>query len=156
MNPQIGRNMKNLTSISLIAASFLILAPKPAVAGNSEIAALGGFIGGLMVGSNFTNYSSCEPEYYSAAPVVVYDAGGYWRTNSIRVWVGPQWVMVVNRYNRPVRRLIEGHYEIRQQRIWVNCNFDQQEYSRYDRNDRRHDRRSSARRERNSRDRNRY
>lgn len=43
--------MNKTATVSLLAASALLFAPKPAVAGDKELAAIGGFIGGLIIGS---------------------------------------------------------------------------------------------------------
>jgi len=43
--------MKTKTTLSLLAASAVLLAPRVALAGGEGIAAIGGFIGGMIVGS---------------------------------------------------------------------------------------------------------
>lgn len=43
--------MNKTATVSLLAASALLFAPKPAAAGDKELAAIGGFIGGLIIGS---------------------------------------------------------------------------------------------------------
>jgi hypothetical protein len=145
--------MKTIATISLLAASALILAPKPATAGDREIAAIGGFIGGLIVGSNL-NHSQpyCPPVVSYPAPVVVYSSGGYWETSCVQVWIAPRWTVIYDRYNRPVRRFEPGHYETRNNRVWIasNRNYDRRDHDnrRTARNDDRRDHRRDDRRDR--------
>ncbi len=151
--------MKKLATITLLAASALILVPKPAVAGNSGLAAIGGFIGGLIIGSNANSQPYCAPTYYPAPPVVIYDDGGYWQTSNIRIWIGPRWVVTYDRYNRPSRRYIAGHYENRSHRTRVAYNGHHRYNDRQDRNYKRRDREhrhSSGNKDRSDRRRNRH
>lgn len=148
--------MKTFATISLFAASALILAPKPAAAGDREIAAIGGFIGGLIVGSQINNdhHSHRRVVVGPACPPptrVVIQTGGYWDHRPVRVWIAPRWTVVYDSYNRPIRRYVAGHYETRNNRVWVSHNRNHHGHDRNDRDYRhssRHDDRRDGRRDR--------
>lgn len=149
-----------ITALALIAVTALSLAPKPAKAGDKELAIVGGLIGGLIIGSAI-NESRHSPDYPHRHTTVIvngrrdrddcYDHGdsGYWKEVSVRVWVPGCWVVERSRYGhgRTERRYISGHYTFRTDRVWVS--YDRHDrydrYDRYDRHDRddRHDRRRS-------------
>lgn len=138
--------MNKTATLSILAASALLFAPKPAAAGDKELAAIGGFIGGLIVGSNINKTSHTHVVVEPACPpstTVVVHSGGYWENRPVRVWVAPRWVVVYDDCHRPVRRYIAGHYEIRHERVWVahrggHDRHDNHRSARYDRGDRRH------------------
>ncbi len=133
--------MKNkITALVLVAATALSLAPKPAKAGDKELALVGGLIGGLIIGSAI-NDSRHSADYPRTTTVVVngrngryddcdYRDSGYWKTVNVKVWVPGSWVIERSRYGREVRSYIAGHYTFRTDRVWVS-------YDRGDRNDRR-------------------
>jgi len=142
-----------LTALSLAAASALAFAPKPATAGDNGAAIVGGLIGGLIIGSALSD--DCD-----ARTVVVRDDrcdDGYWKTVSVNVWVPGVWVIERSHHGRSYRRYIEGHYECRNDRVWVAYDrrghgprghreigrgpgrYDDR-HDRHDRHDRRHDR----------------
>lgn len=145
--------MNKIATVSLLAASALLFAPKPASAGDKELAAIGGFIGGLILGSQINNdhhsHVVVEPACPPPAPVVVVQVGGYWDYRPVQVWIAPRWIVVYDSCNRPIRRYVPGHYESRRERVWVahRGNYDRHDdrrsarYDRDDRNDRRNDRR---------------
>jgi hypothetical protein len=132
--------MKNkITALALVAASAFSLAPKPAQAGDKELAVVGGLIGGLIIGSAISD-SRHEADYPRATVVVDgrndrYDdyrdhRDGYWKIVSVKVWVPGTWVIERSRYGHEIRRYVGGHYTYRNDRIWVS-------YDRGDRHDRR-------------------
>lgn len=142
--------MNKTATVSLLAATALLFAPKPAVAGDKELAAIGGFIGGLIIGSQINNDRHhgrvvVEPACPPPAPVVIH-TGGYWDYRPVRVWVAPRWIVVYDSCNRPVRRYVAGHYETRRERVWVaqhrgyDRHDDRRSTARYDRDDNRRDR----------------
>ncbi|MCC6415776.1 MAG: hypothetical protein IT582_07700 [Opitutaceae bacterium] len=129
--------MNKTATVSLLAASALLFVPKPAAAGDKEIAAIGGFIGGLILGSQIDHdhhrghvvvAPSCPP-----SPQIVIQAGGFWDYRPVRVWVAPRWTVVYDHCNRPVRRYIAGHYDTRHERVWVARNGGHGSYAHYDR-----------------------
>ena len=116
-----------LIALSLIAATALSLAPKPAQASDRGLAVLGGFIGGVLIASELNN----RDHYYApSAPAVVvndrYDYGyrddGCWQEVAVRVWVPGCWVEERGFYGRNYRRYIGAHYENRTNRVWVANN----------------------------------
>lgn len=129
-----------LTALALITVTALSLAPKPAQASDKGLAVLGGFIGGVLVASAINdsrhdNYSDCN------TTVVVNDRydyrnecrdEGYWKVVTVRSWIPGCWIVERGNHGRSFRRYVEGHYESRNDRLWVA-------YDRHDRRDR-HDR----------------
>lgn len=117
-----------ITALALVAVTALSLAPKSAEASDKTLAVLGGFIGGVLVASELSHNHG----YYHTAPAVVVNDrcdDGYWRTVEVRVWVPGYWV-TEHRHGRYFNRFVSGHYECRNDRVWVA-------YGRHDRDDRR-------------------
>lgn len=110
------------TALALATATALSLLPKPAMAGDRELALVGGFLGGLIVASAI-NDSRHDDSYYSHdyATVVANDRcdEGYWRDVAVQVWVPNCWIVERNNYGHNVRRYVSGHYERRTNRVWV-------------------------------------
>lgn len=131
-----------LTALVLTAATALALTPKSAFAGDKEWAAVGGFLGGLIVGSAI-NDSRHDSYPDGSTTVIINDhrdhcddrPEGYWENVTVRVWVPGCWIEERGRHGRCHRRYVEGHYEFRTDRVWVSFN-------RHDRrgHDRHHDR----------------
>jgi hypothetical protein len=125
-----------LTALALVAVTAFSLAPKPAKAGDKELAVVGGLIGGLIIGSAIAD--SRHSDHRDSAVVVDYRGGhhdrdrGYWKTVSVKVWVPGRWIIERSRYGRDYRRYVDGHYTFRTDRVWVS-------YDRHDRRDH-HDR----------------
>jgi len=121
-----------ITALTLAAATAFTFTPKPAVAGDKGLAVVGGLIGGLIIASAIN-------DHYDSTPVYVSDrySDGYWNTVSVNVWVPGYWIVERSHHGRSYRRYVEGHYECRNDRVWVSNN----RYDRYDRYDRRDDRR---------------
>lgn len=117
-----------ITALALIAVTALALTPKPAAASDKTLAVLGGFIGGVLVASELNHSHG----YYNTAPAVVVNDrcdDGYWRTVEVRVWVPGYWI-TERHHGRSYSRFVSGHYECRNDRVWVS-------YGRDDRHDRR-------------------
>lgn len=128
--------MKTIAFVSLLSATALALTPAPAKAGSDGVAALGGFIGGLIVGHAINDHRSGPP----STEVVVthryvdrresrhhdsrhdrhysHDRRGYWDSVRVQVWVPGYWT---TRYERGRRTNchIPGRYEWRLERVWV-------------------------------------
>ena len=123
-----------ITALTLAAATAFAFTAKPAVAGDKELAVVGGLIGGLIIASALSDH------YDHDSGVVVasgYDRGhrdGYWKMVEVRTWVPGYWLVERSRHGHSHRHYIEGRYECRTDRVWVA-------YNRYDRYDRRDDRR---------------
>ena len=116
-----------LTAATLSLGTFL---PHEAKAGSDKaLAAIGGFIGGVIVGSHLERSHHPAPVIVDHCPppprVVVVDRHGpphrhgYWETSRVRVWVPGRTVWVVDECGRSVRRYEPGHYEYRSERVWV-------------------------------------
>lgn len=115
-----------LLALTLAGATAFAFTPKPALARDNTGAAIaGGVIGGLIVGSILA-------DSHDSRVVVVNDRDrcddGYWKIVETRVWVPGSWV-IERGHHRTYRRYIEGHYECRNERVWVA-------YDRRDRHDR--------------------
>lgn len=126
--------MKKLVVASIIAA----LSGAPAIAPKAEasdevLAAIGGFIGGVVVGtaispdSHHKHYrgsrcAQCAPRHRGH---VNFDdgyhptRGGHWKWVEVRVWVPGRWNHHFDRCGRGVRTWVPGGYEIRRERRWV-------------------------------------
>lgn len=123
-----------ITALALIAATAFAFAPKPAQAGDKELAVVGGLIGGLIIGS-----AIADSRHDDRTTIVVSDHDyrydgrhdrndrGYWKPVSVKVWVPGRWVIERSRYGRDHRYYVQGHYTYRTDRVWVS----------YDRRDRR-------------------
>jgi hypothetical protein len=113
-----------LTALALAAATALSLAPKPATAGDKELAIVGGLIGGLIIAAAISdNHHDVYPVHGSAVIVAGsnnHHAHGYWKSVSVRVWVPGCWVSERGHHGRTYRRYREGHYEYRTDRVWVS------------------------------------
>lgn len=122
--------MKNkiLTLTATLATLAALAAPARAGdRGDKVAAAIGGFIGGVIVGSHLDRHDHrpapviistpppCEPEV-----IVVHDRPqGHWEMVGTRVWVPGRWVTGVDSCGRRVRTQTAGYYENRTQRVWV-------------------------------------
>lgn len=134
-----------ITALVLVAATALSLAPKPAKAGDKELAVVGGLIGGLIIGSAISD-SRHSADYPRTTTVVVNDRindrrddcdyrdDGYWKIVNVREWVPGAWVIERSYYGCEVRRYVSGHYIYRTDRIWVSYDrsdrYDRRDYSR--------------------------
>jgi hypothetical protein len=133
-----------LTALALSAAA-LSLAPKPALAGDREWAAVGGFVGGLIIGSALNEHRhDAYPARHTtvvvarpAPPAVCYAPvidrcddrpAGYWLRVEERVWVPGYWAVSYD-CGRRVRYFVPGHYECRVNRVWVS--YDRRDHDGY-------------------------
>src|SRR5690349_18479422 len=102
------------TALTLAAATAFAFTPKPAKAGDKELAVVGGLIGGLIIGSAIADSHHSDYDHRSATVVVDgrrddrydgryddrydrydrYDRNdrGYWKTVSVKIWVPGCWV----------------------------------------------------------------
>ncbi|MEO6994499.1 MAG: hypothetical protein ABI273_12780 [Lacunisphaera sp.] len=111
-----------ITALALAVATALALTPKPAAASDKGLAIVGGFIGGLIVASAINDSYHNSP----ARPAIVvddrcdtYTSNGYWRDVTVQVWVPACWVVERGYRGYDSRRYIAGHYEGRNNRVWV-------------------------------------
>lgn len=111
-----------ITALALALVTLFALATPKTAKANDTGAILGGFIGGVIVGSAIA-------DHHRGPDTVVVEAGyrheaprGYWRNVTTRVWVPGFWTMERDHWGRPYRRYVEGHYELRTERVWVATN----------------------------------
>jgi hypothetical protein len=135
-----------IIALSLIAATAFAFAPKTALAGDKELAVVGGLIGGLIIGSAIADHDDDTRVVVAAGHR--YDRhhrdDGYWKRVEVRVWVPGYWVTERHR-GRTHRHYVDGHYEIRTDRVWVSYDRHHRrdhrgyghDYDRYDRDYRR-------------------
>lgn len=104
-----------LIALSLAAATAFAFTPKPAKAGDTGAAIVGGLIGGLIIGSAIADHNDHD------RVVFVNDRcdDGYWKNVEVRVWVPGVWIVERGYHGRTYRRYVEGHYECRTNRVWV-------------------------------------
>lgn len=137
--------MKNLVIASVVAAlSGVLVAPQSAEAKDSDVlAALGGFIGGVIVGSQIddghvhTRVSYRHHGRHHDTRVVVHDGyghrNGYWKWVTVRTWVPGHWVVRFDDCGRRVRYFERGHYIHRKERVWISARHDRRgRWDRYD------------------------
>jgi hypothetical protein len=139
-----------ITALALVAVTALSLAPKPAQAGDKELAIVGGLIGGLIIGSAISD-SRHSAEHRTTTVIVngrrsddCDERDGYWKTVEVRVWVPGGWV-VERHHGRTIKRYVSGHYECRNDRVWVSYDRRDRHDGRRDRNDRHDGRRDYGR-----------
>ena len=129
-----------LTALLLAAVAALTLVPKQAQAGDKELALIGGFIGGLIVGSAINDSHSYD---HHDTIVVGHDSGrydrhgrhgrydrgrdGYWDYRTLRIWIPAAWEIRYD-YGRRTKCYVPGRYEIRRERVWVA--FDRRDHHR--------------------------
>jgi hypothetical protein len=124
-----------ILALTLATATAFAFVPKPAIAGDKELAVIGGVLGGILIASAIHDH---DDEHRTVVVSNGYHHGrndGYWKTVEVRVWVPGCWVHE-RHHGRSIRRYVDGHYECRTDRVWVS-------YDRHHRGDRhdRHDRR---------------
>lgn len=112
-----------ITALVLAAVAALTLVPKPVQAGDKEIAAIGSFLGGLILGAAINESRTFEPPHETT--IVVQDRAygrrddrGYWKTVTVRHWVPETWEIRYE-HGRRIRVCIPGHYVLRRDRVWV-------------------------------------
>lgn len=143
--------MKKIALFSLLAAAVMIVAPRPAYAGDKGLAILGGVIGGLIIADALDGDSNHHTSFS------VGHRNGYWRNAPYDVWIEGCWVVSNRHHRHPTRYYVAGHYETRVRKVWVSHQSRDRHYSHRDRRDdrryshhtRRHDnRRRDSRRHR--------
>jgi hypothetical protein len=151
-----------IIALTLAAATAFAFTPKPASAGDKGLAVVGGLIGGLIIGAAIADSNNnCAPVYvestycpparvYVAPAPVVYMDGGYWNTTTVNIWVPGAWIIERDYYGRDCRRYVTGHYERRNNRVWIannryNSRPDYRHDNRIDRRDDRRDNRNDRR-----------
>ncbi len=122
--------MKTLILSGLTAFVLVVNAPK-AQAGDEAIAAIGGLIGGILIGSAIDNHHDhyARDRYYDRGPrtkVVVRTShrhGGYWKYTRIKTWVPGHWVREYDDCGNRRKYWVEGHYTYRKKKVWVRNSY---------------------------------
>lgn len=128
--------MNKLVAAALFAtAGGLLFAPQPVRADDSDVvAAVGGFIGGLIVGSALDD-DHHHYDLHHGAPVhvstrIVIGGGhghhhhhhhrhGHWEWTRVRVWVPGHWVVREDYCGRRIRYFEPGRHVYRRERVWI-------------------------------------
>ena len=138
-------------ALALATVTALSLTPKPAAANDKGLAIVGGFLGGLIVASaiNDSRHDNAYDNYNTNVVVTDRDDrydyrredrcedrredrrdSGFWKEVSVQIWIPGVWI-VERRHHGCYRRYVSGHYECRNNRVWVAS-------ERNDRHDRHH------------------
>ncbi len=141
------------TALTLAAATAFAFTPKPAVAHDKGLALIGGIVGGLIIASAINDHSDTRTVIVNDRSDDFGNRGddrgnsGYWKSVEVRVWVPGYWIVERTHHGHDYRRYVLGHYECRNDHVWVA-------YERYDRHDwyDRHDDRRDDRYDRNDRE----
>jgi hypothetical protein len=139
--------MKKLLSVALVAATSLSLPTSPLTAGDDEaIAAIGGFVVGLITGSiverdthtvyrnDYRAPTHCRDYHGSSHNVTVRhytsdsryghrdyrEPTGRWETRRIKKWVPGWWEVSYNHCGDRIKVWREGHYRWETERVWVS------------------------------------
>lgn len=134
--------MKNIAKTILITVLALGLNTGSAHADDEAVAAIGGFVLGMItgavidhhnddvhvsVGARYGHDHSCRK-----GCSIRHDRGrGHWEIRKVKVWVPGYWDVRITRCGDRVRVWKKGHYTYRKDRVWVSYN---------DRGYRKHDR----------------
>jgi hypothetical protein len=116
--------------LATLSTAALLPGTVQARSGDKALAAVGGFIGGVIVGAHLDRgdrYDRRAPVVVEACPppaVVYYNTPhsprrGYWQDSTVRVWVPARTVVTVDRWGRRIHHYEPGHYAYRTDRVWV-------------------------------------
>lgn len=130
--------MKKLALLVLLAAAAITVTPKSAFAGDrggdAAVAAIGGFIGGLVIGTALDNDHERYDRHVDTTVVIGtghrdrhHRDGGYWKTVTVKHWVPGYWTTSYD-CGRRVRVFVDGYWDYQTERVWVS-------YDRHDRHD---------------------
>lgn len=130
--------MKKLVVASVIAALCgSPLVPSKAHAGSDEAwAAIGGFIGGVVVGTAIHDHDDhghhghgrhwCPPPRCGGTEIIIRGGGGYrrcapghWEWVRVKVWVPGHWRWERDGCGRRIKVWVPGCHEYRRERRWV-------------------------------------
>jgi hypothetical protein len=130
VNPTLEDTMNKIAITSVLAVmTGLAGAPQTAKAGDDEVfAAIGGFIGGVLVasashdrhdrGHAYCEFDGCRDRY-----VIRHDHRGPHREwVTVRVWVPGRWIVRYDNYGRRERFYVKGRYEHRREYVVVDRN----------------------------------
>ena len=126
--------MKTYIRYILVSVIALGLSAGKSHAGDEAVAAIGGFLAGIITGvvidddhhhgsihvsSGIRCYKhsrhGCE-----ACSGHGHRSSGYWETRHVRVWVPGHWEYVRNRCGDRIRVWKSGYYTTRREKVWVS------------------------------------
>lgn len=130
--------MKNKFRFALISILLISLGAGRLQAGDDGLAALGGFVAGVITGviiedshdrdrvrvSVYGERGHRDDRYghrdYRYGHKSSHGPAGHWETKRVRVWVPGRWERGVNRCGDRVSVWRPGHYEWHKERVWVS------------------------------------
>ncbi|MDP2138777.1 MAG: hypothetical protein Q8J74_13085 [Candidatus Didemnitutus sp.] len=128
------------TALLLVAFAALTVAPKPAQAGDKELALIGGLIGGIIIGSAIND----SRPVYETDTHVIYQAGynrgnfectpyGDYGYQVVNVWVPGYWEYQFS-FGHRVQVYVPGRYVQHRNRVLIaNTGHHHPNYSHHDR-----------------------
>lgn len=123
------------SALALLAATAFVTPAEAGRRGDKVAAALGGFIGGVIVGSHINSgpthghqgpgYADawCPPPRHGTTVVVHHPAprpSGYWTHVTERVWIPAERVVHYEPCGRRIVSHIPGRFEYQTRRVWVD------------------------------------
>ena len=125
--------MKKHLSILIVSILILGLGAGQAHASDKALAALGGFVAGVITGvviedgrdrvdtrvvihGDSRGHRDYRDYGYRGKPA----RSGHWETKRVRVWVPGRYEYRRDRCGYKVRVWVPGHYEWRKERVWVS------------------------------------
>jgi hypothetical protein len=123
------------STLALLATTAFVTPVEAGKRGDKVAVALGGFIGGVIVGSHINNSPTtvhhttvvsdawCPPPRHGTTVVIHRPAlrpSGYWTHVTERVWIPAERIVSHDCHGRRVVTHIPGRYEAHTRRVWVD------------------------------------
>jgi hypothetical protein len=115
--------MRTKSTICILTIAVALTGIQQAQAGDKEKYLVGGLLGGWILNEVFDNSSF---EVHSRRPVVVEHRHHYSRPSgryeyrNVKIWVPGYRERIVKSCGQVETRWVQGHYEVRRQRVWVS------------------------------------
>ena len=145
--------MKTTIKILIIPVLCLALSTGKASAGDEAIAAIGGFVGGVIASNVYNNHKShrnshssyssnhCAPPSYQHGHKQHrcdrncshhrVEPRGYYKTVHVKEWVPGCWRVRYDRCGSRIKYWEPGYYTHVEKRIWVSTGTDRNRHSQY-------------------------
>ena len=134
--------MKNILKLSLVSLLVLGLNTTRVQADDEALAAIGGFVAGMITGAVIDHHSDRVHVSVNAGFGHSRDyrhaRNGHWEIKRVQVWVPGRWIVKVDRCGDRIRIWEKGHYSWRRDRVWVSYDrrgYRDRGYRDYDRHD---------------------
>ena len=122
--------MKHTIRTLIITAVLLGLWCAPARADDEAIAALGGFVAGIITGAIIEDnnhvhgavsvtYGDRHGRHDRYVRYDRHDRRGHWEVQRVRVWVHGRWDVTFSRCGDRIRVWKPGYYTWRKEKVWV-------------------------------------